>query len=122
MKGEITKIHKLKSSQTEASFIRIEFKMEDGSWAKTDIVPIYRNYKRWKPIIKRGVGTVLKNLEFRTPNEIDADSFPLLVTPEVAPQINMFETLKDLPEKAGAEWEKLREKFHPKRGGGRNDK
>ena len=83
MKAEIIKIHRLKSSKTEASFIRVEFKMEDGSWAKTDIVPVYRNYKRWKPLLAKGVGTQLDNLKLRREGEVDADSYPYAFMPMV---------------------------------------
>lgn len=82
MKATITKIHPPKSSDNnDTTFIRVEFKLEDGSWAKTDICKQYRNYERWVDIIQAGVGTVLNNLEFKGSGKmIDADSEVELVS------------------------------------------
>jgi hypothetical protein len=80
MRGTIIDIHPLKMSRTEHAFIRIEFMMEDGKWAKTDVVTRYRNYNRWKPIIQKGRTTALGNLKFRREGEVDADSYPVILT------------------------------------------
>jgi len=107
-KGVITKIHNIKRARgrgikTFASkFIRITFKMEDGSWAKTDVCPEYRNYMNWAGIIKAGVGTVVQGLNFRRGKEINADS---LVT--ICQDVELFETkikeqvVKDKDEETG---------------------
>lgn len=51
MKVTITKIHDLKyGQQYEACFRRVEFAVEGGHWAHTDLVPSFRNYARWQPI------------------------------------------------------------------------
>ena len=108
IRGVITKIHNIKRARGRgiknygSTFIRITFKMEDGSWAKTDICPEYRNYIKWKGIIKAGVGTVVKGLQFRRGKEINADS-PVVICPDV----KLFEdkikeqVIKDKEEETG---------------------
>lgn len=76
MKGSIIKIHPMKNSRNGNRFIRVEFRMEDKSWAKTDICPDYRNYARWKDLLRSGV--TLTGLNKKRDNEVDADSFPQL--------------------------------------------
>ena len=107
-RGVITKIHNIKRARGRgintfaAKFIRITFKMEDGSWAKTDVCPEYRNYMNWAGIIKLGTGTVVQGLEYRRGKEINADS---LVT--ICPDVVLFETklkeqvVKDKEEEIG---------------------
>ena len=73
MRAEIIKIHDLQYSRNGNTFIRVEFQMENSTWAKTDICPDYRNYERWKNYLK--VGAVLENLKLKRAGEIDADSF-----------------------------------------------
>lgn len=72
MRGTITKIHKTKRSRNGNSFIRVEFKLEDSSWAKTDLCQEYRNFQRWKNILI--VGTELLDLRLKNKMEVDADS------------------------------------------------
>ena len=82
MRGKVTKIMDVKPARGRGlatyarKFIRITFKLEDGTWAKTDVCPEYRNYRLWKPIIRAGVETVLVGLKFRNQSkkEINADS------------------------------------------------
>ncbi len=79
-KGKITKIHEFKRArgrgiQSFASkYIRVTFKMEDGSWAKTDLCPEYRNFYNWRKILRSGEGTVVQGMQYRTGKEINADS------------------------------------------------
>lgn len=76
MRGTISKIHPIKRSRNGNSFVRVEFRLENGSWAKTDICPDFRNFSRWKDILKLGIdltGLVLKNT-----TEVDADSYPII--------------------------------------------
>lgn len=80
MKATLTKIHPLKLSRNGNSFIRVEFQLEDGSWAKTDLCPTYRNYSRWTSILKQGAGVSLTNLRLKKKGEVDADSFPSITT------------------------------------------
>jgi hypothetical protein len=81
MRGKITKIHEPQTSRLEHTFIRIEFLMEDGSWAKTDVVPSYRNYRFWKMFIETGSHSFVENLEYRAKGEIDADCRPQVCEP-----------------------------------------
>jgi len=82
MVGQVHKIHPLKRSKNGNLFIRVEFTLDGGVWAKTDLCPDFANYRRWKPVLKSGVGTVIKNLIYKSKkrSEIDADSkFELVV-------------------------------------------
>ena len=76
MKGTITKIDPLKNSRNKEGYIRVHFKMEDGSWAITDLVPSYRNYGRWKNLLRKG--TDLSGLMMKSKMKVDADSFPVI--------------------------------------------
>lgn len=69
-----------KYSRTESIYQRITFILEDGSWAKTDIVQGYRNSARWQAIIQSGPGTVVKNLILKRSGEVNADSYPVIVS------------------------------------------
>lgn len=82
MIGKITKIDTLKTSRNKGeAFTRIYFTLKKApgeySWAKTDIVPSFRNYARWKPYL--AVGTILDGLTLKGKDTIDADSRPTLV-------------------------------------------
>lgn len=83
MRGKITKIDTLKSSRNAGqAFLRVYFKVKRGVgdfiWAKTDIVPSFRNYARWKPLLE--VGNILDGLILKADNTVDADSRPELVS------------------------------------------
>lgn len=80
MKGEIKKIHPYKYSADGEPYYRVEFTLENSSWAKTDLVPSFRNYKQWTPFLR--VGVRLKGLELRRPKEINADCIPELFLPK----------------------------------------
>jgi len=75
MKGTITQIDPLKISRTEGCYQRVYFQMEDGSWAKTDLCPTYRNFLRWKSKLK--VGVTLVGLKMKSKITVDADSWPI---------------------------------------------
>jgi hypothetical protein len=82
MKGSIHKIHPIKTSRNGNSYQRIEFLLDDGEWAKTDICPDYANYQRWKSVVKAGEGSVVRDLVWKNKDkkQIDADSkFTLVV-------------------------------------------
>lgn len=77
MKAKITKIDPLKSSRAEKAYMRIYFTLEDGSWAKTDVVPSYRNYKNWKfpiELFNKGEEVFIDGIHMRAKQEVDADS------------------------------------------------
>lgn len=76
MRATISKIHPIKKSKNGNAFIRIEFKLENGRWAKTDICPDFRNYQRWDNVLR--VGNDLTGIKLKRDNEVDADSFPEL--------------------------------------------
>ena len=77
MTGEIIKILFFKKSRNEGEiYKRIEFKLENGKWAKTDLVLGFRNYWRWKRVAK--LGNIVRNLKMKDEMTIDADSYPQL--------------------------------------------
>lgn len=45
------------SRNGKVCFRRLYFELEDGNWAATDLVPSFRNYKWWEPVVKCGIGT-----------------------------------------------------------------
>lgn len=82
MIGQITKIDQMKASRnSKEAFVRVYFKLQIESknfiWAKTDLVPTFRNYKKWKPLLK--VGNILDGLILRGKETIDADSNPIFL-------------------------------------------
>lgn len=80
MIGQIYKIDELKQSRNKGEvFYRVYFTMRGALeghkfWAKTDIVPNFRNYGKWKPLLK--VGNILSGLQMRRHDEVNADSSP----------------------------------------------
>ena len=81
MRATITKII------DKQRYERLHFKGEDGKHYMTDLVSTFRNYSRWKPLIK--VDNVLDGLKLMGKNKIDADSFPKLARKEESPQQEM---------------------------------
>jgi len=77
MTGEIIKILPFKKSRNEdVCYLRVEFKLENGKWAKTDLVPSFRNYWRWKRVAR--LGNIVRNLRMKDEMTVDADSYPQL--------------------------------------------
>lgn len=90
--GRIKEVDQMKSSRNGGAFLRVYFQMKVPDsmldlkvgepvpkkyfWAKTDLVPTYRNFNRWKDLLKSG--NVLDNLFLKTENTVDADCFPKL--------------------------------------------
>jgi hypothetical protein len=84
VKAEITNILPVAKGKTHAAdYYRVTFRLEDGSWAKTDLCPTFRNYARWKPLLRVGQG--LDGLKLRRPGEIDGDSRPVACQPPPRP-------------------------------------
>ena len=80
MTGIVTKIDPPKENSWHSGvFIRIYFKMDDGTWAQTDVVPTFRNYRYWKPIIESGVDTRVGNLAYKSKAKINADCEPCII-------------------------------------------
>ena len=76
--GEITKIDPLKKSNNDGeAYRRVYFKLENEKWAETDLVPTFRNWKRWKNLLK--VGNRIDGLVVMEGDRIDADSYPTLL-------------------------------------------
>ncbi len=83
MRGVITKIHLPKKSFNGGYYFqRIDLKLEDGRWAKTDLCPSFRNYKNWEKLLH--VGTEIKGIRVKggvRVMTIDADSDVSLYSP-----------------------------------------
>jgi len=78
MRGTVIKVHPISYSRNGGAFIRLEFRLETGQWAKTDLVPSFVNFARWKPFLTVGEdldGILLKPGPIGKP-EINADSYP----------------------------------------------
>ena len=95
MTGEVLQIHEPKISRNGNTFIRITFTLANGEWAKTDVCPNYRNYKRWKPVIEAGKGTFIRGLIVRSNGEINADSFPEITTKAIIKRKDIQNTIKE---------------------------
>lgn len=75
MTGKLVKIQPLTESRNgDVTYTRLHFELSDGGFAMTDVVPKFRNYRYWKPVIEKGVGTVITNFHLKGPQKIDADS------------------------------------------------
>jgi hypothetical protein len=78
---EITKIDPPKqSSDGRHAYRRVYFKeIGSGKFLMTDLVMGFRNYARWKNLLKAGnfIGGVYE----KAPGRIDADSVPYLANP-----------------------------------------
>ncbi len=75
-KGEIIKIHPLKPTRYGNKYYRrIEVKLDNGDWVKTDIVQGFRNAKRWQIGIDYGVGARVTGIELKSNGTINADSY-----------------------------------------------
>lgn len=86
MVGKIIKIDDLKRSRNEdQAFKRVYFKVAktegerpDFAWAKTDLVPTFRNYARWKDLLK--VGNFIGGVELKDEVTVNADCNPYLIS------------------------------------------
>jgi len=94
MRGKITRIDTVKRSHT-GDYQRVYFQLENGNFAKTDLVSSFRNYSRWKPLLK--VGNVLGNLNIKEKGKVttvNADSYPMIAsdfeTPKQANNQKLF--------------------------------
>ena len=77
MTGIVTKIDPPKENSWHSGvFIRVYFKIDDGTWAQTDVVPGFRNYAYWKSIIEAGPDTRVTHLTYKSRAKIDADCKP----------------------------------------------
>ncbi len=94
MTAKLKKMDQPKYSRNgKVCFQRLYFELEDGSWAATDLVPSYRNYKWWEPVIKSGIGTEIGGVFLKESyrDKINADSqvyilqAPLLKQPQSEP-------------------------------------
>lgn len=85
--AEIIRIDSIKKSRNpRQDFIRVHFRVFTGltkrtkrqkyTYAKMDLVPRFRNFRRWQGLLRKG--NVLDNLEMLNHQTINADSFPIL--------------------------------------------
>lgn len=80
LEAEITNIDYLKDSDNKGEkFIRVYFRIHSKKgtqWAKTDLVPTFRNFKHWEKLLK--VGNRIADFRMKDSQTIDADSRPFL--------------------------------------------
>jgi len=75
MKAQIVKIDDPKTSRNgDAIFYRVKLKLENNDFVMTDIVPTYRNFAWWRPILQAGVGTWIDGVALKCAGKINADS------------------------------------------------
>ena len=79
MTGEVKKIHPIKVSSNGNLYRRLEYILENDNWAKTDICPVYRNYKNWAGGRCAGEGITISGLRMRRTHEVDGDSTPTII-------------------------------------------
>lgn len=80
MIGEIIKIDPMKRSRNKNNrYIRVYFRLDKKKkrFAKMDLVPSFRNYRRWKRVLT--IGNLIGDLVSRDKITIDADSRPILI-------------------------------------------
>jgi len=70
---EFIKVHPTKQG-TMGFYQRLEFKDQNGKWYKTDTVIGFRNYARWRKVLRLGIGTHITNYIIKDELTIDADS------------------------------------------------
>jgi len=86
MKAKILKIEDPKISQNgDVKFYRVKMRLEDGTFAMTDIVPKFKNYAWWKNIIKHGKGYWIEGVKLRSVGKVDADSMVKICRPPLDP-------------------------------------
>jgi len=102
MKAKIIKILEQKYSRTENVYFRIYLRLETGEFAITDVVPTYRNFKFWQPVMKAGVGTTIggvflkegygKTLKVNADSEVFIIQEPLIKSPinEISDEIYLL--------------------------------
>ena len=84
------------SRNGKVCFRRLYFELEDGNWAATDLVPSFRNYKWWEPVVKSGIGTEIGGVFLKDGyrDKINADSEvyilqePLVKRPDPVDDLN----------------------------------
>lgn len=97
MKAIVTKIHNKKQSVNgDTSFIRLEFRLDNGMWAKTDICSKYRNFNNWAKVVTCGVGVSVGNLTLRRDGEVDADSYVTILDMPLVIEKAVVEKAKEI--------------------------
>lgn len=74
MEAELIRVYQTRPSKNGNMFTRLGFKLDNGSWVKTDVCPDYRNYEEWARLMRFGIGTKIKDFKMRDATTIDADS------------------------------------------------
>lgn len=80
MKATVTSIKERQPSRYGGYCTLITFKGDDGKSYSSWLATHCRNYSRWEPVIRSGVGSVVEHLLIKKDNLIDADSFPCVVS------------------------------------------
>ena len=80
--GTVKKIHPSRPSRSgRINFIRVDFTLDDGTFAKTDLCPGFRNFPRWSSILSAGEGARADGLVVNrgSVNLVNADSSPRFI-------------------------------------------
>lgn len=99
MMVELIKLLPPQESRNGGTFIRVEFKSQDGKFYKMDLVLGFRNFQRWKKWLK--VGNRFGNVFLRDKETIDADSWFIRIDAKKAREIEASkspDTLKKMSE------------------------
>jgi len=86
MIGKIIKIDQRKQSFTsQVAYIRVhlmvgEVSSKERTWAKTDLVSSFRNYKKWKDLLE--INNILGGLKLKDKETVDSDSPVYLIQKE----------------------------------------
>lgn len=126
MKATIKKHDPAKFSRNgDVRYIRIYFELDEGSWAATDLVPTYRNFSKWRPILASGIGTVIGGVGLKAEGKINADSDVYIVKKPLTPDPILLvkssvpepkKEPKKKTQKSELSFEELRKSFRPKFG------
>jgi len=85
MTGTVTGWKKRFSEIYDREYLMLFIRLENGTNTLTCLDPCNRNYERWTPFIKKGVG--LQGLVLLRNGKVDADSSPKPIPP---PQLELF--------------------------------
>jgi len=94
MKGVVIKIETIKQHKDNIyEYYPVTIRLENHKTAIVHVIPTYRNYAYWLPVLKSGVRTVLDNLQFVTGSKkfLDKDIIPHIVSKPI--QIKQLQLL-----------------------------
>jgi hypothetical protein len=82
------------SRNGDVNYYRIKLVLDNGSFVMTDIVPAYRNWKYWKPVLVAGRGTWMKGIKMLYEGKVDADSRVKIIEAPKPPKEKKIKAVK----------------------------